>query len=417
MKCTNTIIIGGGQAGLAMSRCLADRGIDHVVFERGRVGQRWRSERWDSLRLLTPNWQLRLPGYSYQGSDPTGYMTMGELIDYLEGYARSFSAPVQDETSVLSVRRWDGGYKIITNRGPWCASNVVIATGYCDIPRVPGFGAALSADIEQVVPSRYRNPGQLPDGGVLVVGASATGVQLADEIHRSGRQVTLAVGAHTRLPRLYRGRDIMGWLDAMGTLDQRTEDVRNLQRSRKQPSLQLVGRPDHSTLDLGVLQRAGVKLVGRAFGAAGDQVGFADNLAEVVGRADRKLDRLLARVDSFIGDHDLSGQVETAPAIERIAVSSSPTALDLRAQGIRTVVWATGFRRSYPWLRVPVLDRRGELLHRGGVTPSPGLYALGLNFMRRRKSTYIDGVGSDAEELATHLANTRLENEGYYAAA
>jgi putative flavoprotein involved in K+ transport len=188
-----------------MSRCLSDRAVDHVILERGRVAERWRSERWDSLRLLTPNWQSRLPGWSYQGTNPDGYMTMPEIVGYLEGYAQSFAAPVRDETTVLAVEGEEGGYRIDTNCGSWRAKNVVIATGYCDIPYVPDMSGNLSKDIVQLVSTAYRNPGQLPSGGVLVVGASSTGIQLADEIHNSGRAVTLAVGRHTRLPRTYRG--------------------------------------------------------------------------------------------------------------------------------------------------------------------------------------------------------------------
>ena len=218
MKRTDTIIIGGGQAGLAMSRCLTDEGIDHVVLERGRVAERWRSERWDSLRLLSPKWHTRLPGFRYQGADRDGFMTMPELISYFERYAKSFSAPVQDETTVLGVERAERGYRVRTDQGDWQAPNVVVATGHCDVPFVPKAAAGLSSDVHQVVPSHYKNPDQLPNGGVLVVGASASGIQLAQEIHRSGRPVTLAVGRHTRIPRRYRGRDIAWWLEASGIL-------------------------------------------------------------------------------------------------------------------------------------------------------------------------------------------------------
>ncbi|HEY7696998.1 MAG TPA: NAD(P)-binding domain-containing protein, partial [Vicinamibacteria bacterium] len=250
MKRADTLIIGGGQAGLAMSRCLSDRSVDHVILERGRVGERWRSERWDSLRLLTPNWQSRLPGFRYDGPDPNGYMTMPEVVDFLESYRRSFDAPVEEGTTVLSVSNWGAGYRVTTDRGVWEAPTVVIATGHCDIPVVPDFASRLSPDVVQIVPSKYRNPGQLPEGGVLVVGTAASGIQLAEEIHLSGRPVTLAVGRHTRLPRLYRGKDILWWFDRMGIFDETLDQVHDAERSRGQPSLQLVGRPDRSSLDL-----------------------------------------------------------------------------------------------------------------------------------------------------------------------
>lgn len=405
MKRTDTIIIGGGQAGLAMSRCLSDRGIDHVVLERGRIAERWRSERWDSLRLLTPNWQSRLPGQRYAGDDPDGFMTMPQVIRYFERYARTFDAPVQDGTTVLRVEPTDAnGYRVTTDRGVLEAANVVIATGQCDVPRVPGIAARLDDDVDQIVPSKYRNPGQLRSGGVLVVGASASGLQLADEIARSGRDVTLAVGRHTRLPRTYRGRDILRWFADMGLFDDRIEDVPDPERSRNQPSMQLVGRADHATLDLNALQDAGVRLAGRAVAADGGRVLFSDDLEENVAAADRKLVRLLWRIDDHIDSAALGREVSEAAPIRPVRPATAPTALDLRVDGISTVLWATGFRRSYPWLKVPVLDARGEILHRGGITPAPGLYVLGLQFLRRRNSNFIDGVGRDALDLTAHLA-------------
>jgi len=404
MKRTEVVIIGGGQAGLAMSRCLSDRSVEHVVLERGRIGERWRTERWDTLRLLTPNWQSRLPGWRYQGSDPDGYMTMPEVIDYLEGYARSFRAPVEQATTVLAVDGDGYGYRVTTDRGIWSAKNVVIATGHCDLPQVPAIARDLSPDILQLVPGRYRNPEELPKGGVLVVGASASGIQLADEIHASGRPVTIAVGRHTRLPRKYRGRDILQWLELMGLFDQTPEDVYDFDVSREQPSLQLVGRPDHSTLDLPLLEKRGVRLAGRLVGANDHKVHFEDDLVAYTAAADAKLAVLLRRIDNSIrkaGPDDHAEQAE--PFVPFLWPAPSPSEIDLLNAGISTVLWATGFRRSYPWLKVPVLDHRGEIIHRGGVTPEPGLYVLGLQFLRRRKSAFIDGVGDDAVELAEHI--------------
>ena len=389
------LIIGGGQAGLAMSHCLSRRGIDHVVLERGRVAERWRSERWDSLRLLTPNWMSRLPGWTCRGTDPDGFMTMPEVVRMLETYARAVAAPVEDGTAVRSVERTAGGYRVETDRGAWTARAVVIATGHCDRPAVPAMARDLPAVVRQVVPSDYRNPDRLPAGGVLVVGASATGVQLAEELHRSGRPVTLSAGRHTRLPRLYRGRDIMWWMDRIGVLDETAAQVPDLARARGQPSLQLVGHPDRRTIDLGSLQALGVRVVGRSAGVDGHTVCLRDDLAETAAAAQRRLDRLLARIDA-------SPLAAGLPAedVPPLVLGPSPAALDLRAEGIRTVLWATGYRRDYRWLKVPVLDAGGELIHHGGITPSPGLYVLGLRFLRRRKSNFIDGVGADAEELA-----------------
>jgi len=403
MKRTNTIIIGGGQAGLAMSRCLTSRGVEHVVLERGRVAERWRSERWDSLRLLTPRWQSRLPGWSYHGPDADGYMSVPEVVGYLDAYARSFDAPVRTATTVQSVERLGEGFRVVTDRGTWQAANVVIATGQCDKPLVPQAAGGLPEEIEQVVPSGYRNPGQLAKGGVLVVGASSTGVQLADEIHRSGRPVTLAVGRHTRLPRIYRGRDILWWLDAMGIFNERFDRVPDLQASRRQPSLQLVGRPDRRTLDLAVLRKAGVRLVGRLREARGRRVLFESDLSATLAAADEKLRRILGRIDEFVLREGMESEVAPPEPIPAIHAPGAPQSLDLSACGIRTVLWATGYRRSYPWLKVPVLDERGEIRHEGGITPEPGLYVLGLQFLRRRKSSFIDGAGPDAADLAGHI--------------
>ena len=407
MRQIDVLIVGGGQAGLAMSRCLADEGIEHVVLERGRIAERWRSERWDSLRLLTPNWQARLPGWSYAGPDPDGFMSSAELVRYLEQYAHSFSAPVEYGVSVTSVTAVTRGFQVTTTQGTWLARRVVVASGECGHAHVPRIARGLSEDIFQIVPTRYRNPSQLPDGGVLVVGASATGIQLASEIHASGRPVTVAVGRHTRLPRQYRGRDILWWLDRMGLLTERAEDVWSLEVARQQPSLQLVGTPEGHTVDVGLLHAQGVRFVGRSIGAMGHRMAFDDDLVENTVAADMKLARLRLRIDTHIASDDDLADVQEAQPLRTTPLLDSPETLDLRAEGVRTVLWATGYRRSYPWLKVPVLDERGEIRHRRGVTCTPGLYALGLRFQTRRNSNFIDGVGADARELTEHILAMR----------
>jgi putative flavoprotein involved in K+ transport len=414
MKRTDVVIVGGGQAGLAMSRCLLDAGIDHVVLERGRIAERWRSERWDSLRLLTPNWQTRLPGFRYVGPDPDGYMTAAEVASYLDRYASSFRAPVEGDTQVLELSATDDGYRILTNRGEWLARGVVIATGYCDVPEVPPAGAGLSPAIRHVVPTEYRRPADLDGGGVLVVGASATGIQIADELLRSGRAVTIAAGHHTRVPRSYRGRDIMWWLDRSGMLDVGIDDVYDIEVSRSQPSFQLVGRPDHASIDLGILRRGGARIAGRLRGVEGTRAWFDDDLVATTAASDAKLAMLLKRLDDFSSETRLDQNVGDPEPFEPIwpMFLDAPAVLDLQAERITSVVWATGYRRVYPWLHVPVLDRRGSIAHRAGVTASPGLYVLGMQFQRRRNSNFIDGVGKDARylagELAGHLSHRQL---------
>jgi putative flavoprotein involved in K+ transport len=333
-------------------------------------------------------------------------MSMPEIIDYLEKYAQSFKAPVEEKTTVLKVEPYDSGYRVTTDRGTWLAENVVIATGYCDVPHVPEAGKSLSDRILSLTPTEYRNPSALPNKGVLIVGASATGIQLADEIHASGRPVTLAVGRHTRMPRYYRGRDILWWLDALGILDQTPDDVFDFEISRRQPSLQLVGRPDHSTLDLPALQGRGVQLVGRFIDVEkGLRASFDDNLIAHTVAADVKLAQLLQRIDAYVDQTGLTQEVGAPESVVPFLWPAlAPTEIDLRTANIGTVLWATGFRRSYPWLRVPVLDSKGEVLHKGGVTTAPGLYVIGMQFMRSRKSAFIDGVGKDAAELSEHIA-------------
>lgn len=407
MHFTDTIIIGGGQAGLAMSRCLTDRGVEHVILERGRVAERWRSERWDSLRLLTPRWQSRLPAWRYRGPNPDGFMTKAEVVAYLDEYARSFRAPLYTGVTVTRVEGRGDAMEVQTDAGGWASSNVVIATGHCARAAVPGFAAELASDVDQLVPTQYRNPQQLRGGGVLVVGASATGVQLAAELARTGRQVILAVGSHIRMPRSYRGRDIMAWLDEMGVLAETANQVPDIQASRRQPSLQLVGSEAGGSLDLQVLQEHGVRIVGRMTGASGHQAYFSDNLAESIGHAERKMHGMLDRIDLHLSRLRPISAFPGGPRPPAVAVPMTPRTLNLRDSGVDTVVWATGYRREYPWLHIPVLDAKGEIIQRGGVTARPGLYVLGLHFMRRRNSAFLDGVGADAADLANHIIQRR----------
>lgn len=407
-RSTTVVIIGAGHAGLAMSRCLAERSIDHVVLERGEVANSWKKERWDSLRLLTPNWQSRLPGYAYHGDDPDGFRTMPETVAMIEGYARRVGAPVETHTPVTSVRQTGdrrGHYLVETERGSWRSRAVVLASGACNVAHVPAVAAALPKGIHTLTPMEYRNPDSLPPGGVLVVGASASGIQIADEIQRSGRPVRLAVGEHVRVPRVYRGRDIQWWMDAAGILDERIEEMDDVARARSLPSLQLVGSPERRTLDLNALSDAGVQLVGRLAGVRGTRVLFSGSLRNQCSLADLKLNRLLDRIDAWAETSGLVDDVAPPSRFEPTRIDASPRLeLDLASGEARTVVWATGFRPDHSWLHVPVLDHRGRIRHDRGAVDTPGMYVLGVPFLRRRKSSLIDGTGDDARELAAHLA-------------
>ncbi len=375
------------------------------MLERGEVANSWRHERWDSLRLLTPNWQNALPGHRYAGADPDGYLSMGEVVEFIEGFATASGAPVRTGSNVTSLRRAEDGYQVTTSRGELHARTVLIASGACNQPSVPQLAAAVPASVAQVTPFDYREPNQLADGGVLVVGASATGVQLAAELQRSGRPVTLSVGEHVRLPRTYRGRDVLWWMDATGVWDQRHDEVDDLTRARRLPSPQLVGTPQRSTLDLNALAGMGVELVGRWAAVRDGCALFSGGLRNVFSLADLKLARLLEAFDEWARTHGREGDVGPPERFAPTRVpESSRLQLDLNRGEIRTIVWATGFRPDYRWLDVPVVDTKGQLRHVGGVVDSPGLYALGLPVLRRRKSTFIYGIEDDAREVTDHLA-------------
>lgn len=408
MHSVTTVIIGAGHSGLAMSKHLTDRSIDHVLLERGQVANSWQTERWDSLRLLTPNWQSRLPGYSYGGSDSDNYMSMPEVVRFLRTYARVIRAPVQAGTRVTRVCKVEGGYEVVTDRQSWRCRSLVIASGACNVATVPSLARELPPSFVSITPMEYRNPAQLPDGGVMIVGASATGVQLAQEIQASGRHVVLSAGEHVRLPRVYRGRDIKWWMDVIGAMDLRYDEVDDLNRARRLPSLQLIGTPERQSIDLNSLRSSGVEIVGRLVGLRDGKAQFSGSLASQCAMADLKMNRMLSSIDAWIGE---SGQQDNFAAPCRYEPTDvGPQArlgIDLNEGGIRAVIWATGYRPDYSWLHVPVLDRKGHIRHEGGVVSVPGMYVMGLPFMRRRKSSFIDGAGDDAADLAEHL-NLRL---------
>jgi putative flavoprotein involved in K+ transport len=399
------VVIGAGHAGLAASYFLSEQSIDHVVLERGEVANSWRTERWDSLRLLTPNWQSRLPGLRYEGPDPDGYLTVPEVTEFIERFAVASGAPVRTGVNVTSVRGSGDGYRVTTSHGEIACRAVVIASGACNRPSVPQFADSVPASVEQLTPFDYRDPAKLPDGGVLVVGASATGVQLAAEIQRSGRPVTLSVGEHVRLPRTYRGRDVLWWMDASGVWDQRYDEVEDLTRARRLPSPQLVGTPERTTLDLNALASIGVQMVGRWAAVRDGRALFSGGLRNMFSLADLKMNRLLDTFDEWALSGGRDAEVGPSERFEPTGVPAAPRLqLDLGSGEIGAIVWATGFRPDYGWLDVPVVDAKGHLRHDGGVLDSPGLYALGLPVLRRRRSTFICGIEDDARAVIDHLA-------------
>jgi putative flavoprotein involved in K+ transport len=404
VRTVTTLVVGAGHCGLAVSQRLTERGIDHEVLERGEVAHSWRTQRWDSFRLLTPNWMTRLPGYVYSGDDPDGYQTAPELARLIDDYATVTGAPVRTNTAVTSVRPGDHGFVVHTDQDVWQARTVVVASGAHNLPRIPKVAEAVPDGIASLTALDYRAPGQLPHGGVLVVGASSSGVQIAHEVHRSGRPVTLAVGEHVRMPRCYRGRDVLWWMDACGVLDERYDEVPDLLRARNLPSMQLVGSPERSTVDLNALTHLGVRLVGRLAGVRDGRAQFSGSLRNVCALGDLKLGRLLDTFDTWAADTGFTdcGRPERFEATALPA--APPLTLDFGTGEIRSIIWATGFRPDLSWLEVPVLDRKGRIIHDGGVTAWPGLYLLGMPFLRRRRSSLIDGAAADADDLIDHLA-------------
>jgi putative flavoprotein involved in K+ transport len=406
----DTVVIGAGHAGLAVSRLLTGAGREHVVLDRGRVGERWRTERWDSLHLLTPNWMTRLPGWYYGGPDAEGYLGVAQLIRLLERYAASFDAPVVSGTT---VERLEPGpdddthrYRVVTDAGTWLTRHVVIATGPHGTPYLP---PGLDVTAAEVLPAnRYRNPDRLAPGGVLVVGASSSGVQIADELNRAGRDVVLSVGRHTRMPRRYRGMDIFWWLENTGRLARTIDQVPDAQAARHEPSMQLVGRNDpagHAAdLDLAVLQRNGVRLAGRFEGVAGGTARFRDDLADQVADADRRMNRFLDAVDGYVAQVGLSSEVwdGVRPGPVRPAAT---TRVDLRTERIGTVLLAAGYRPDHGWLRLPVTAPDGTIRQVRGVTAAPGVYVVGQRFQHRRDSGFIDGARHDAHAVVRHLVS------------
>jgi putative flavoprotein involved in K+ transport len=422
-----TAIVGAGQSGLAVSALLTRAGRDHVVFDRGVAGNRWRTERWDSLRLLTPNWLSRLPGWSYDGDDSDGFMTANEVGRYLHSYARSIGAPIMTGCEVRDVTTHVDDpvhrFAVQTSHGVWHARHVVVAAGPHANVRVPDAIADVSqgATTPVIVPStEYRRPAALPPGGVLVVGASSSGVQIADELVRAGRDVVLAVGRHTRIPRRYRGMDIFWWLDRLGRLAATVDDVSPSHRTRPETSLQLAGAAAGAVrqVDLPALQAVGVRLVGRLVGLDRAVAHFDESLDTSIGAAEAAMGRLLDAVDAHIRADRLSDEMIAADRPRPFRALTPPRRLDLRAASIGTIVLATGLRPDHSWLHIPVVDAGGEIVQRRGATPVPGLWVAGQRFQHRRDATYIDGARHNARDVVTGILGaptalpTRRERSG-----
>jgi putative flavoprotein involved in K+ transport len=400
-----TVIVGGGHAGLAMSHHLSRRGRAHVVLERGWVAERWRSERWDSLHFQFPNWSLALPGQPYDGPDPDGFSSRDEVVGFIERYCAVIAAPVRTGVRVDAIRPASAadGFRLETSHGVLAASNVVVATGPYQEPVIPAPAGALPPRVTQVHSSGYRRPSHLPPGAVLVVGSGASGCQIVEDLLAAGRRVYLSVGRHRRFPRRYRGRDMFWWMERMGALDQTLEER---PEARERPNPLVTGVGGGHDIDLRHYAARGAILLGRLAGVEGSRLRLADDLHEQLARGDEGVTAFTRSVDAYVARAGLAVPEEatTEPPSPVPAVAPIRT-IDLDAACIGTVIWATGFRRDFGWIRLPVLDERGEPIHRRGVTPCPGLYFLGLPWLYTLKSSVLCGVGRDADHLAEHIAS------------
>lgn len=397
MERVPVVVVGGGQAGLATSYHLTRRGIDHVVLERNRPGDSWR-RRWDSFCLVTPNVSLRLPGFPYDGDDPDGFIGRDEIADYVKRFAESFDAPVRYDTTVTAVAPHDGGWRVSTRQDELVADAVVVATGGYQHPSIPPAGAGVDASITQIHSDDYRNPSDLPAGGVLVVGSAQSGTQIVDDLRLAGREVWLSVSASGRGPRRYRGKDLFLWLGEIGFLERPVED----ESARTSASVHVSGRDGGKDIDLRAFGRDGVQLVGRVERADGAVLGFTDDVVERLEGADLVAANLEQAIDAYIAEHGID-----APPPDDIAVDwtprQTPTELDLAAEGIGSIVWATGYRLDFSWIDAAVFGKRSYPVQDRGVTAAPGLCFIGLPLMYTPGSSLFWGVGADAEHIVDHI--------------
>jgi putative flavoprotein involved in K+ transport len=399
------VVVGGGQAGLSVSYHLKTRGIDHLVFEKNSAMHVWRDKRWDTFCLVTPNWQVDLPGFAYTGDDPDGFMSGPEVVAYLQDYAASFAPPLREGVTVTRLRRGAlGRFELETTAGPYTADQVVVATGPYHEPAVPRLAERLPAGIVQVHSAQYRRPDQLPDGEVLVVGTGQSGCQIAEDLHLAGRRVHLAVGSAPRAARRYRGRDTLSWLDAMGHYTRGIDEFGDADEVRLRANHYMTGRDGGRDIDLRAFARQGMRLYGRLRDICASTIEFADDLAVNLDNADAVADGIKDAIDRWIAEQGID-----APAEDRYVPVWQPRQVPptLSTGTLAAVVWATGFRRDHRWIQVPVFDGRGYPTHERGVTSCPGLYFLGLPWQWTWGSGRFAGIARDAAHLGEKITAAR----------
>ena len=400
----DTVIVGGGQAGLAMSYYLRQQGRQHVVLEREpAVANAWRNQRWDSFTLVTPNFQVRMPGAEYAGNDPFGFMPLAEVVKYFDDYVRNFGLPVRCGVDVRIVERSQQGYVVRTGERNYQAENVVIATGLFQSPKVPAFSAAIPPGVKQIHSMEYKNPSELPTGAVLVVGTGQSGAQIAEELYQSGRKVYLSIGSAGRVPRRYRGRDINDWFTRLGMFDTEVGELKS-PRDKFAPHPQISGKNGGESLNLHQFARDGVVLLGHICGAGNGRLSIAPDMKEMLAKVDQFELNALKMVDAFISRTGLNVPSERIPQLHDGYGQEQIDTLDLAAAGITVVIWATGYNFDFSLVKLPVTDGDGYPIQKRGVTEFDGLYFLGMPWLHNRKSGILYGVGNDAAYLAAHIA-------------
>jgi putative flavoprotein involved in K+ transport len=402
-RSVDTVVVGGGQAGLAISYYLKQEGREQVVLEKASaVANAWRNQRWDSFTLVTPNFQVRMPGAEYKGSDPYGFMSLAEVVQYFDNYVQRFRLPVRCNVEVLSVEKVEDRYLVRTSEGEYEADNVVIATGLYQAPKIPKFSERIPANILQIHSMEYKNPSLLKDGAALVVGTGQSGAQIAEELYQSGREVYLSIGGAGRVPRRYRGRDINDWFTRMGMFDTKVEELKS-PADKFQPHPQISGKNGGESLNLHQFARDGVGLLGHVRGARDGRLIIAPDLKETLANVDQFEINALKAVDDYIARTGLNAPAQTVPQLRDGYTQGVITELDLEASGISSIIWATGYSFDFSLVKLPVVDSDGYPIQTRGVADYDGLYFLGMPWLHSRRSGILFGVGDDAAYIAQHV--------------
>jgi len=411
----DTVVVGGGQAGLAISYYLKQEGREHLVLERASaVASAWRDHRWDSFTLVTPNFQVRMPGAEYSGNEPYGFMSLVQVVKYFDDYVKRFNLPVHCGIGVTSVEKTREGYLGRTSSGNYQAGNVVIATGLYQAPKIPQFSAGIPSHVLQMHSMQYKNPASLPAGAVLVVGTGQSGAQIARELYKSGRKVFLSIGSTGRVPRRYRGKDINDWFTRLGAFDMKVGELKS-PRDKFDAHPQTSGRNGGETLNLHQFARDGVVLLGHARDAQDAKLLLRSDLHEMLATVDQFEATGLKKVDEYIERAGLVAPPGQVPQLRDGYLQAVITELDLNVEGISTVIWATGYTFDYSLVKLPMTDADGYPIQQRGVTDYPGLYFLGMPWLHSRRSGILFGVGDDAAYVANHIAARELKHAYVYA--